>query len=797
VTVRPLFTAGAIETTGQTICYAGTPAQIGSATPATGGDATITYSWRSSADGYTAAISGATSATFTPPAGLTTTTSYQRYANDGTCNTSPSISSGTWTVTVRPLFTAGAIETTGQTICYGGDPAVIGSATPASGGDGTITYKWQANGVDIDGATEASYNPPSGLTANTTYTRWAHDGTCNTSFAQSSNSWAVMINPLPTLTSAALDNTEGVCPGNGAKINLTGLLANTTNSITYNINGGTNQTASGVVANALGEGSFTTVNLTYANNGQKLTITSVSITSNTPTCDQSFSKEVILVVKKPTTIETPVASKTSWTYGCTAANITVVADGEGTLTYEWKHKYLGATTTVGTNSSTYTVPELAGAGTHEYWVVVTGECGSATSAHVIITINPQTASASGDAYYTGPIVAYTANSTANTATFTLSAFIQNSDPDINCGDIATARLSFSYKVAGTTAWTKVPNGQNLPVNYVDPAYPSKGGTAAVIAQLNIGNGTTELYDILVTISGNYTGDNALSETPITITQPLPGGTISGGAKLNNTSSTGFVKGINRTGLGFFVNYTLKSGKAQNPKGKVNLKVKSNYDRFGKLTSDVHTYKITSNAIASMSISGTNATFTSKANIAEIINCETGETVSMEGNCTLVMELVDVCSNDNNQKDMVGVVVYRNSGGIWYSNNYTSQGKTVPTPINCGYIYVSNSGVTECTKSAVILPDQTVTEVTTVKAYPNPFTDRLNIEFSSATDGMAKLEIYGVTGAKLATLWDAPVTGGVLNKVEYLPNLVSSQMVFYHLTMDGKTQVGKVVFQERR
>lgn len=195
ITVRDNFTAGAIATTGETICYGGTPATtIGSTTVASGGDNSITYSWRSSADSYTAAISGATSATYLPPAGLTTTTSYRRYAKDVTCSTTPTVSAGTWTVTVRTQFTTGTIASTGETICNGGNPTVIGSTTAASGGSGTIAYKWQANGVDIFGATGSSYDPPSGLTANTTYTRWAKDGLCNTIFTQSTGSWVVTVN---------------------------------------------------------------------------------------------------------------------------------------------------------------------------------------------------------------------------------------------------------------------------------------------------------------------------------------------------------------------------------------------------------------------------------------------------------------------------------------------------------------------------------------------------------------------------------------------------------------------------
>jgi len=197
VTVRPDFTPGAINTSGETICYNGDPGVIGSTTAASGGDGIITYSWRSSTDGYTAAIVGATGATYTPPAGLTSTTSYRRYAKDNTCNTTPTVATGTWTVTVNPDFTAGAINTTGETICSGGDPTAIGSATAASGGDGSITYKWQANGSDIASSNSASYNPPAGLTSSTTYTRWAQDGTCNTSWTQSSGSWTVTVETPP------------------------------------------------------------------------------------------------------------------------------------------------------------------------------------------------------------------------------------------------------------------------------------------------------------------------------------------------------------------------------------------------------------------------------------------------------------------------------------------------------------------------------------------------------------------------------------------------------------------------
>jgi parallel beta-helix repeat protein len=103
------------------------------------------------------------------------------------------------TVSEPDEFTAGAIAITGEAIVYLGDPGVIGSLTPASGGDGNITYEWRSNGVAIANSDAATYNPPSGLTVTTTYTRWAKDATCNTTFTQSSGEWIVTISEAAAL----------------------------------------------------------------------------------------------------------------------------------------------------------------------------------------------------------------------------------------------------------------------------------------------------------------------------------------------------------------------------------------------------------------------------------------------------------------------------------------------------------------------------------------------------------------------------------------------------------------------
>lgn len=119
--------------------------------------------------------------------------------------------------------------------------------------------------------------------------------------------------------------------------------------------------------------------------------------------------------------------------------------------------------------------------------------------------------------------------------------------------------------------------------------------------------------------------------------------------------------------------------------------------------------------------------------------------------------------------------------------------TVTNVVKSSYTYSGpNATLCETVAKGAFIPVEPQ-----LKAWPNPFTERLNFEFSSTTDTQAKLEIYSVNGAKLATLFNGPIKGGVLYKVEYVPNLESSQIVFYHLILNGKTQVGKVVYQGRR
>ncbi|GAP69972.1 por secretion system C-terminal sorting domain [Bacteroidales bacterium 6E] len=83
----------------------------------------------------------------------------------------------------------------------------------------------------------------------------------------------------------------------------------------------------------------------------------------------------------------------------------------------------------------------------------------------------------------------------------------------------------------------------------------------------------------------------------------------------------------------------------------------------------------------------------------------------------------------------------------------------------------------------------------LKVYPNPFTTVVNFEFVSAKDADARLEIYDMLGQKITTLLDQKVEKGVLNRIEFRPE-VAPGMLIYRLTMDGNVTNGTMIFNKQ-
>ena len=83
----------------------------------------------------------------------------------------------------------------------------------------------------------------------------------------------------PTLTGVA--QTAAVCENTAAVFTLSGLIPQSTFSVSYTINGGTVHTVSGLTADNSGNASFTSEVLTLTNNGQTLAVTAIQRTGQT------------------------------------------------------------------------------------------------------------------------------------------------------------------------------------------------------------------------------------------------------------------------------------------------------------------------------------------------------------------------------------------------------------------------------------------------------------------------------------------------------------------------------------
>ncbi|MCD4729277.1 MAG: T9SS type A sorting domain-containing protein, partial [Bacteroidales bacterium] len=105
---------------------------------------------------------------------------------------------------------------------------------------------------------------------------------------------------------------------------------------------------------------------------------------------------------------------------------------------------------------------------------------------------------------------------------------------------------------------------------------------------------------------------------------------------------------------------------------------------------------------------------------------------------------------------------------------------------CSYIFPE--------KSEKIIEDMKDYESFNVKAYPNPFTNRLFFEVQSPVNTYGRLEIFDITGSKLKILFDGNLMAGQNYKVEYIPEIISSGMIFYKMVTKGKIISGKVVYK---
>ena len=251
----------------------------------------------------------------------------------------------------------------------------------AEGNDTNYTYQWYQNSTNsttratpILGATQASYTPETNQEGTTYYfVKVANDAACA---APVSNIIPVTVKPSMAITQQPSNATycEGETVLNPFKVVATG------QGLTYEwfentspiIHGGT---STGVMTD------------TYTPNTSSTGITYYYCVVKDNCGKEERTIPVRVTINKKTTITAPPVGAT-YCQKDTVTPLRVVAEGSGTLRYQW---YQTATATntggtpVGEDAPTY-VPSSATAGTFYYYVEVTGQCETVSSSSVTIVV---------------------------------------------------------------------------------------------------------------------------------------------------------------------------------------------------------------------------------------------------------------------------------------------------------------------------------------------------------------------------------------------------------------------------
>ncbi|MBL0744322.1 immunoglobulin domain-containing protein [Chryseolinea lacunae] len=302
-------------------------------------------------------ISGATGSTYSIPSAVASDAGSYTVTVSGTC-TSPVLSAAAnVVVNSAPVISVQPVPS--QAVCEGN-----GASFSVTASGTALTYQWKKNGVDIGGATSATYSISSVSASNSgTYTV-AVSGTCFPAVV--SNGSVLTVRETPEIIAGPAGQT--VCEG--ATVNFT-VNAGVTTNPTYqwakggtDILGATSATYSIPGATASNAGSYT-VRVSGACNPP---ITSVAA--------------ILVVNVAPVITSQPVSGQAV----CEGNNASFSVTATGTsLTYQWKKNGVDI---AGASAATYTILSVSASDNATYTVAVSGVCSPAlVSNGSVLTVN--------------------------------------------------------------------------------------------------------------------------------------------------------------------------------------------------------------------------------------------------------------------------------------------------------------------------------------------------------------------------------------------------------------------------
>ena len=330
-----------------------TAGQTATFTVAVAGTAPLTYQWQKGG----ASISGATLASYTTPG--TTSSDNGSQFQVTVSNTLGSVTSNTATLSVSSSPTIGTqpanqTVTAGQTATF----TVVAFGTPP------LNYQWQKGGVNISGATSASYTTPPTLSSDSG--SQFNVTVANASGSVTSAVATLTVNVPPSITTQPVSQTA--ISGQTATFTV---AASGTAPLSYQW-----QKAGANISGAT-SASYTTPATSLSDNDSQFQV----IVSNV--AGSITSNAVTLTVNAAPSITTEPVSQ-SVVVGQTAT-FTVAATGTAPLIYQWQK---GGSNISGANAASYTTPAAALTDNgSQFDVVVSNSIGNITSNAATLTVS--------------------------------------------------------------------------------------------------------------------------------------------------------------------------------------------------------------------------------------------------------------------------------------------------------------------------------------------------------------------------------------------------------------------------
>ncbi len=455
-TVAPSITT---QPANQTV----TAGQTASFSVAATGTAPLSYQWQKNG----VAISGATSSSYTTPA--TTSSDNGAQFTVAVSNTAGSVTSSAATLTVNAAPVAPSITTqpTSQTVTAG----QTATFTVAAAGTAPLSYQWQKNGINIAGATAATYATPATTTSDSGSTFRVL--VSNTAGSVTSSAATLTVNAAavaPSITTQPSNQT--VTAGQTASFSV---AATGTAPLSYQWQ------KNGVAISGATSSSYTTPATISSDNGAQFTVAvsniAGSMTSTAATLTVNAAAVAPSLTTQPTN-QTVTAGQT--------ASFSMAATGTAPLSYQWQKNGVNIT---GATAATYTTPATTTSDSGStFRVLVSNTAGSVTSSAATLTVNA--------------------------AAVAPSITSQPSNQTVTAGQTA----SFSVAATGTAPlnyqWQK--NGANIAgataSSYTTPATSSSdnGAQFTVVVTNTVGSATSTAATLTV---------NAATVAPSITSQP--------------------------------------------------------------------------------------------------------------------------------------------------------------------------------------------------------------------------------------------------------------------------------------